>query len=119
MYGSSATCTWWDIEDNTGALASQAVDLWEAHGLPKDATGIPIVLKVLLNDAGGATYTIELLQGGREVYSAYGVIRISGVSQRVANDTVVRAITESAADLAGDSIAEELTRGLPAWLNQQ
>ena len=119
MYGSSTTCTWWDIEDNVGLLASQAVDRWEALGLPKDAVGVPIVLRAFLNDAGGATYIIELFHGGREVYAAEGVIRISGVSQQVANDTVVRAITESVADLAGDSVAEKLTKGLPAWLHQQ
>ena len=119
MYRRSTTCTWWDIEDNVGLLASQAVDRWEALGLPKDAVGVPIVLQALLNDAGGATYTIGLFHNGQEVYTAEGVIRISGVSQRVANDTVVRAITESAADLAGDSVAEKLTKGLPAWLHQQ
>ena len=119
MYESSTTCTWWDIEDNIGPLASQAVDRWEALGLPKDAVGIPIVLQVSLNDAGGVTYTIGLFHGWREVYAADGVIRISGVSQRVANDTVVRAIAESAASLAGDSVAEKLTRGLPAWLSRQ
>lgn len=119
MYGSSTTCTWWDIEDNVGPLASQAADLWEALGLPKDAVGIPIVLRAFLNDSGGATYTLGLFHNGHEVYAAEGVIRISGVSQQVANDTVVRAITESAADLAGDSVAEKLTRGLPAWLRQQ
>lgn len=118
MYGNSTICTWWDIEDNIGPLASQAMDRWEAFGLPKDATGVPIVLQVFLNDAGGATYTIGLFHNGREVYAADGIIRISGVSQQIANDTVVRAITESAVDLAGDSIAEELTRGLSEWLNQ-
>ena len=119
MYESSTTCTWWDIEDNIGPLASQAVDRWEALGLPKDAVGVPIVLQASLNDAGGATYTIGLFHNWREVYVAEGVIRISGVSQQVANDTVVRAITESAASLAGDSVAEKLTRGLPAWLRRQ
>lgn len=119
MYGSSTTCTWWDIEDNVGPLASQAADRWEALGLPKDAVGVPIVLQAYLNDAGGATYIIRLFHEGREVYAAEGVIRISGVSQQVANDTVVRAITESAAGLAGDSVAGKLTRGLPAWLRQQ
>ena len=118
MYESSTTCTWWDIEDNIGPLASQAVDRWEALGLPKDSVGVPIVLQAFLNDAGGATYTIGLFHNRREVYAAEGVIRISGVSQQVANDAMVRAITESAAELAGDSIAEKLTRGLPAWLHQ-
>lgn len=119
MYENSTTCTWWDIEDNVGPLASQAVDRWEALGLPKDAVGVPLVLQVFLNDAEGVTYTIGLFHGGQEVYTAEGVIRISGVSQQVANDTVVRAITESVADLAGDSGAEKLTRGLPAWLRQR
>lgn len=119
MYIGSTTCTWWDIEDNVGSLASQAVDLWEDLGLPKDAIGVPIVLRAFLNDAGGATYTIGLFHGGRAVYAADGVIGISGASQQVANDTVVRVITESVADLAGDSVAEKLTKGLPAWLRQQ
>lgn len=119
MYKSSTTCTWWDIEDNVGPLASQAVDRWEALGLPKDAVGVPIVLQVHLNGTGGTTYTIGLFHSGQEVYAAEGVIRISGVSQQVAADTVVRAITESVADLAGGSVAEKLVRGLPAWLRQQ
>lgn len=119
MYRSSTTCTWWDIEDNVRPLASQAADRWEALGLPKDAVGVPIVLQAFLNDAGGATYTIELFHDGQEVYAAEGVIRISGVSQQVATHAVVSAITESAADLAGGSVAEKLTRGLSAWLRQQ
>lgn len=119
MYRSSTICTWWDIEDNVGPLASQAVGRWEALGLPKDAVGVPIMLQASLSDTGEATYTIELFHDGQEVYAAEGVIRISGVSQQVANDTVMRAITESAADLAGDSVAEKLTKGLPAWLRQQ
>lgn len=119
MYGSSTICTWWDIEDNVGPLADQAVDRWEALGLPKDAVGVPIVLRVFLSAAGGAAYTIGLFHDGQEVYAADGVIGISGVSQQVANDTVVRAITESVANLAGDSVAEKLTKGLPAWLHQQ
>ena len=44
MYRNATTCTWWDIEDNVGPLAGQAVDRWEALGLPKDAVGIPITL---------------------------------------------------------------------------
>lgn len=119
MYKSSTTCTWWDIEDNVGSLASQAVDRWEAFGLPKDAVGVPIVLRVFSDDMGGTTYTIGLFHRGQEVYVAEGVIRISGVSQQVANDTVARAITESTAGFAGDSVAEKLVRGLPAWLCQQ
>lgn len=119
MHESSTACTWWDIEDNVGSLASQATDLWEAFKLPKDAVGVPIVLRVSPNDMGGVTYTIGLFYDGREVYAAGGVIGISGVSQQVANDAVVSAIAESVADLAGDSVAEKLTRGLPAWLRQQ
>ncbi len=119
MYKSLATCTWWDIEDNVGPLAGQAVGRWEALGLPKDAVGVPIVLQASLNDTGGVTYTIGLSHSGQEVYTAEGVISISGVSQRVANDTVVHAIVESVADLAGGSVAEKLTRELPAWLRQQ
>lgn len=119
MYENSTTCTWWDIEDNVGPLASQAADRWEALGLPKDAVGVPIVLQVFLNDAGGVTYTIGLFHNGQEVYTAEGVIRISGVSQQVANHAVVSAITESAADFVGDGIAEKLTKGLPAWLRRQ
>lgn len=119
MYGNSTTCTWWDIEDNIGPLASQAVGRWEALGLPKDAVGVPIELQVSPNDTGGVTYTIGLFHDGQEVYTAEGVIRISGVSQRVANDAMVRAITESAADLAGDSVAKTLTKELPEWLHKQ
>lgn len=119
MYGDSTTCTWWDIEDNVGPLAAQAADRWEALGLPKDAVGVPIVLQVFPDGTGGATYTIGLLHSGREVYAAEGVIRITGVSQQVANHAVVSAITESVTELAGDSVAEKLTRGLPAWLRQQ
>lgn len=119
MYKSLTTCTWWDIEDNVGPLADQAVGRWEALGLPKDAVGVPIVLQASLNDTGGATYTIGLFHSGQEVYTAEGVISISGVSQQIANDTVVRAITESISGLAGDSIAKKLTKGLPAWLCQQ
>lgn len=119
MYGNSTTCTWWDIEDNVGPLATQAADRWEALGLPKDAVGVPIVLQVFPDGAGGATYTIGLLHNGREVYAAEGVIHITGVSRQVANHAVVSAITESVAELAGDSVAEKLTRGLPAWLRQQ
>lgn len=118
MYIESTTCTWWDIEDNVGALASQATEVWEDLKLPKDAVGIPIVLRARLNAAGGATYTIGLFFGGQEVYAADGVIGISGASQQVANDTIVRVITESVTNLAGDSVAEKLTKGLPAWLPQ-
>ena len=119
MYRSSTTCTWWDIEDNVGPLASQAVDRWEALGLPKDAVGVPIMLQVFLNDTGGVTYTIGLFHSGREVYTAEGVIGISGVSRQVAAGACARAITENIADLTGDSVAEKLTKGLPAWLHQQ
>ena len=119
MYENSATCTWWDIEDGVGSLAVQAVDRWEALGLPKDAVGVPIVLQASLDDAGGVTYTIGLFHGWREVYAAEGVIRISGVSQQVANDSVVRAVTGSAASLAGGSVAENRTRALSTWLRQE
>lgn len=119
MYRNATTCTWWDIEDNVGPLAGQAVDRWEALGLPKDAVGIPITLQAFPNDMGGATYIIGLFHDGQEVYTAEGAIGISGVSQQVAADTVARAITESIAGLAGDSVAEKLAKGLPAWFHQQ
>mgnify|MGYP001021606954 CR=1 FL=1 len=45
MYENSTTYTWWDIEDGVGPLVIQVVDLWEALGLPKDATENPVVLR--------------------------------------------------------------------------
>lgn len=118
MYENSATYTWWDIEDGVGLLATQAVGRWEALGLPKDALEAPVVLRVWSTGEGKVTYTIGLFYGGLEVYTAEGAISISGVSKQVATDAIVNAIAESAAGLTGDSVAEKLTEGLPAWLHQ-
>lgn len=119
MYENSATYTWWDIEDGVGPLATQAVDRWEALGLPKDALGAPAVLRVWPTGEGKVSYTISLSYGESEVYTAEGAISISGVSQRVAADATIKSITESASGIVGDSIAEKLTRGLSEWLCQQ
>jgi hypothetical protein len=116
MYESSATYTWWDIEDSTESLATQAVSRWEALGLPKDATENPVVLQVWTTHEGEIAYTITLFYGDTEVYAADGCIKISGVSYRVAANAMESAIFESAEGLVGKSIADGLTRELWPWL---
>lgn len=118
MYESSSTYTWWDIEDSTESLAVQAVSRWEALGLPKDATESPVVLQVWATHEGGTAYTITLLYGGTEVYTAEGCIKISGVSRRAAATATESTIFESAESIVGKSAADELTKELQAWLRQ-
>lgn len=118
MYKNTATYTWWDIEDGVGALSTQAVSRWEALGIPKDATGHPVVLKIWRTHVADTTYTIQLGHGGLEVYTAEGAIKISGVPPRVAALATEAAIFDAAADLVGESIAEKLVRGLLPWLLQ-
>nr|DAV65840.1 MAG TPA: hypothetical protein [Caudoviricetes sp.] len=118
MYESSSTYTWWDIEDSTESLATQAVGRWEALGLPKGATENPVVLQVWTTREGETAYTIALLYGDVEVYTAEGCIKISGASRRVAATAAESAIFESAESIVGKSAADELTKGLQAWLRQ-
>lgn len=119
MYENSTTYTWWDIEDSVGPLAAQAVDRWESLGLPKDATENLAVLRVWATDEGTTAYTISLLYGDTEVYTAEGCIKISGVSHRVATKAIESAIIEGAVDLVGEDVTENLTEGLLGWLRQQ
>lgn len=119
MYENWATYTWWDIEDGVGSLAAQAVDRWEALGLPKDAIGVPVGLRVWVADDGEISYTISLFHGELEVYTAEGEIKISGVSQPVVAAIAESTIFEGAADLVGEGIAENLMKGLLEWLCQQ
>lgn len=118
MYESSSTYTWWDIEDSTEPLATQAVSRWEALGLPKDATENPVVLQVWTTHEGETAYTIDLFYGDTEVYTAEGCIKISGVSHRVAATATENAIFESAESIVGKSAADELTRKLQMWFRQ-
>lgn len=119
MYESSSTYTWWDIEDCVSPLATQAVDRWEDLNLPKDATENPAVLQVWVTQEGEIAYTITLKHGGLEVYTAEGVIKISGVSHRVAAVASESAIFESASSIIGETAAEILVEGLLPWLGQQ
>lgn len=119
MYENSATYTWWDIEDSIGSLAMSAVDRWEDLDLPKDSTENPVVLRVWVTPEGEITYTITLEHGGLEVYIAEGVIKISGVSHRVAAVASESAIFESASGIVGETAAEKLVEGLLPWLGQQ
>ena len=118
MYESSSTYTWWDIEDCVGPLAMQAVDRWEALGLPKDATENPAVLQVWTTPEEEIVYTIALFYGDTEVYTAEGCIKISGVSHRVAATAAESAIFESAEGVVGKSAADELAKELQAWLRR-
>ena len=118
MYESSSTYTWWDIEDSTESLATQAVSRWEALGLPKDATENLVVLQVWATNKGETAYTIALFYRDTEVYTAEGCIKISGASHRVAAAATESAILESAESIVGKSAADELTRKLQAWLRQ-
>lgn len=118
MYENWATYTWWDIEDNVGPLASQAVDRWEAIGLLKDAAEVPVRLQVHTTGEE-VLYIVSLFHGELEVYTAEGEIKISGVSQPVVAAVAESTIFEGAADLVGESIAENLTEGLLEWLRQQ
>lgn len=113
MYESSSTYSWWDIEDSVSSLGVQAVDRWEALGLPKDATENPVMLRVWATPEGGTVYTIILTRGGLEVYTAEGEIKISGVSSRVAAEALRSTIFESASDIVGEIVAGKLVEGLP------
>lgn len=117
-YENSATYTWWDIEDGVGPLPVQAVGRWEALGLPKDATENPVVLRVWATPEGGIAYTITLLYGDTEVYTAEGCIKISGVPPRAVVVAAESAIFESAADIIGERAADRLVGGLLPWLRQ-
>ena len=119
MYESSSTYTWWDIEDSVGSLAMSAVDRWEALDLPKDATENPAVLRVWVTPEEEIAYTITLKHSGLEVYIAEGVIKISGVSHRVAAVASESAIFEAASSIIGETAAERLVEGLLPWLGQQ
>lgn len=112
-----ATYTWWDIEDGVGSLATQAVGRWEALGLPKSAAEVPVRLQVRTTGEK-VSYIISLFHGELEVYTAEGEIKISGVSQPVVAAVAESTIFEGAADLVGESIAENLTEGLLEWLRQ-
>lgn len=118
MYENSTTYSWWDIEDNVGHLATQAVTRWEALGLPKDTAENPVVLRVWVTPEEETAYTITLKLGELEVYTAEGAIKIYGVSARVAAMAEESAIFESAADLVGETIAATLVEGLMSWLYQ-
>lgn len=118
MYESWTTYTWWDIEDGVGLLATQAVNRWEALGLPKDAIGVPVGLRVWVADDGEVLYTISLFHGELEVYTAEGEIKISGVPQPVVAATAESTIFEGVANLIGEDIARNLVGGLLEWLRQ-
>lgn len=119
MYRNSTTYTWWDIEDCVGSLAAQAVDRWEALGLPKDAAEAPVALRIEVTNKAEIVYTITLFHGDIEVYTAEGEIKISGVPQHIAAMAVESTIFESAADTIGESAANKLVEGLLSWLCQQ
>ena len=119
MYENSTTYTWWDIEDGVGPLVIQVVDLWEALGLPKDATENPVVLRVWATREGGIIYTITLSHHGVEVYTAEGEVKITGAPLRAAAVAEESAIFESAADLVGETLAGRLVEGLLSWLSQK
>lgn len=118
MYENSATYTWWDIEDSVGSLAMQAVDRWEALGLPKDVTENPVILRVWVTPEEETVYTITLERDGLEVYTAEGAIKIYGVSSRIAAMAEESAIFERAAELVGETAADKLVEGLLSWLHQ-
>lgn len=119
MYEKSADYTWWDIEDNVGPLALQAVNRWEALNLPQDATEVPAVLRVWMTSEEGIMFTVTLFHEDMEVYTAEGEIKISGVPRPVAAKAVENTILESAVGLVGESVANKLVRGLLPWLHQQ
>ena len=119
MYRNSTTYTWWDIEDCVGSLAAQAVDRWEALGLPKDAAEAPVVLQTEVTNKAEIVYTITLFHSGTEVYTAEGEIKISGVPQHIAAMAVESTIFESAAGTVGESVANKLVEGLLSWLRQK
>ena len=118
MYENSVSYTWWDVEDNVGSLASQAVSRWEQLGLPKDAVGHPVTLRAWTTDGGGIVYTITLYHKDVEVHTVEGVINISGVSPGMAAMAAENTIYESAVNLTSESIAEKLVEGLLSWLRQ-
>ena len=119
MYESSATYTWWDIEDGVGPLPTQAVARWEVLGLPKDSAECPVVLRVWATHRAEILYTITLYRDDTEVYTAEGEIKISGAPPRAVAVAAESAIFESATDIVGESSASRLVEGLLSWLNQQ
>lgn len=118
IYESSSTYTWWDIEDGVGPLAAQAVARWESLGLPKDAAENPVITRVWVTDEDAIVYTTTLFYGGTEVYTAEGLIKISGVPQKLAAEAAEGAIDDSVEGLVGRSAADDLVKGLRSWLSQ-
>ena len=119
MYENSSTYTWWDIEDGVGSLPTQAVARWEVLGLPKDSVECPVVLRVWATYRAGIFYTITLYRDDAEVYTAEGEIKISGAPPRAVAVAAESAISESVADIVGESTASRLVEGLLSWLNRQ
>lgn len=116
MFENSTTYTWWDIEDGVSSLATQAVERWEAEGLPKDATEHPMILRVWVTPRYTVGYTLTLTHGGRDIYVAEGDIEmIDMLSKMMAVDAELT-IWESINELAGESVADQLTEGLFTWL---
>lgn len=116
MYENTSTYTWWDIEDGVGPLATQATSRWETLGLPKDAIGSPVVLRVWVTPEDKIVYTITLFRDAVDLYTAEGEIKIPEVPSWAAARDV---IFESSADLIGESIASKLVEGLLPWLHRQ
>lgn len=116
MFENSTTYAWWDIEDGVSSLAVQAVKRWEAEDLPKDATEHPIVLRVWMTPSRAVEYTLTLTHDGREVYTAEGHLKVTEPLSHITAVAAEAAIWESAAELAGESIANKLAEGLLAWL---
>lgn len=116
MFEKSSTFTWWDIEDGVSSLAVQAVKRWEAEGLPKDATGHPMMLRVWMTPSYTVAYTLTLTHDGHEVYVAEGDIKVIEPLSEVMAVAAEAAIWESAAELVGESAADKLTEGLLTWL---
>ena len=120
MYENRATYTWWDIEDGVGSLATQAVGRWEALGLPKDAIEAPVVLRVWVTADDDIVYTLTLTRAHSDVYTAEGFIPLIMDGPRSTRLRGAEAkIWESAAELAGEGIADQLTEGLRTWLHQK
>lgn len=116
MFKSSTTYTWWDIEDGVSSLAVQAVRRWEAEDLPKDATEHPMILRAWMTPGYTVRYTLTLTHSGRDIYVAEGDIKAVEPLSQVMAVAAAAAIWESAAELAGESIADKLTEGLLTWL---
>lgn len=116
MFESATTFTWWDIEDGVSTLAAQAVKRWEAEGLPKDATEHPMILRVWVTPSYAVFYILTLTHSGRDIYTAEGSIKVMEPLSQVMAVAAEATIWESAAELAGESSADKLTKGLLTWL---